>query len=53
MPHLHLPQSRFLELAESLSTNCDAEFDCLYEDLEREFQELRFTIANQQMQVGV
>jgi hypothetical protein len=38
--------TRFLELAEELSAGCDPDFDAAYDDLDREFQELRIQLAN-------
>jgi len=37
--------SRFHQLTEELSAGCDLEFDTAYDDLEREFQELRFLVT--------
>ncbi len=37
----HAIHSRMLELTEELSAGCDADFDVAYDDLDREFQELR------------
>jgi len=42
----HSINSRLLELAEELSGGCDADFDTGYDDLEREFQELRLLLGN-------
>ncbi len=36
--------SRFHQLTEELSAGCDLEFDTAYDDLEREFQELRLLV---------
>ena len=37
--------SRFYQLTEELSAGCDSDFDTAYDDLEREFQELRFLVT--------
>lgn len=37
----HAIHSRMLQLMEELSAGCDADFDVAYDDLDREFQELR------------
>jgi hypothetical protein len=37
--------SRFYQLAEELSAGCDSDFDTGYDDLDREFQELRFLVT--------
>ena len=42
----HHATHRLLELAEELSAGCDPDFDAAYDDLEREFQELRLQLAN-------
>jgi hypothetical protein len=42
----HHATHRFLELAEELSAGCDPDFDAAYDDLDREFQELRLQLAN-------
>jgi len=42
----HQTTHRFLELAEELSVGCDPDFDAAYDDLEREFQELRLQLGN-------
>ena len=39
--------SRFHQLIDELSAGCDLEFDTVYDDLEREFQELRLQSLNQ------
>ena len=39
--HTHAVTSRLLILTDELSAGCDAEFDAVYDDLEREFAELR------------
>ena len=39
--HFHTVTARLLELTEELSAGCDADFDTVYDDLEREFAELR------------
>lgn len=36
--------SRYLQLTEDLSAGCDSDFDTVYDDLEREFQELRLIV---------
>lgn len=41
----HDINSRFYQLAEELSAGCDSDFDTAYDDLEREFQELRFLVT--------
>ncbi len=40
----HTLQSRFFELTDLLSAGCDPEFDNTYDDLDREFQELRLQL---------
>jgi hypothetical protein len=40
----HDMNSRFYQLAEELSAGCDSDFDAAYDDLEREFQELRLIV---------
>lgn len=42
----HAIDSRLLELAEELSAGCDADFDTAYDDLDREFQELRILLRD-------
>ncbi len=37
---------RFCQLTEELSVGCDPDFDTAYDDLEREFQELRLQLAS-------
>lgn len=37
----HAVNSRLYELCEELSAGCDRDFDACYDDLEREFAELR------------
>ncbi len=37
--------SRFHELADELSAGCDSDFDTAYDDVDREFQELRLLVA--------
>jgi hypothetical protein len=37
--------SRFQQLTEELSAGCDSDFDTAYDDLEREFQELRLLVT--------
>jgi hypothetical protein len=41
----HATHSRLLELAEELSAGCDQDFDAAYDDLEREFAELRLQLG--------
>lgn len=36
--------ARMLELADELSAGCDPDFDTHQDDLEREFQELRYQL---------
>ena len=38
--------SRFNQLTDELSAGCDLEFDTAYDDLEREFQELRLIVTS-------
>jgi hypothetical protein len=38
--------SRILSLIDELSAGCDADFDAHYDDLEREFAELRLLSGN-------
>jgi hypothetical protein len=38
--------SRLHELSDELSAGCDSDFDTAYEDLDREFQELRLQLGN-------
>lgn len=40
-------RSRMQELAENLNRDWDTEFDTAYDDLEREFAELRFQLHSQ------
>ena len=40
--------SRFHQLADELSAGCDADFDTVYDDIDREFQELRLQLCNQE-----
>jgi len=40
-----IPPSDFAPLLEDLSAGCDAEFDSLSDDLERELAELRLALA--------
>lgn len=37
--------ARYHQLTEELSAGCDSDFDTSYDDLEREFQELRLIAA--------
>ena len=37
--------SRFHQLSDELSAGCDSDFDVAYDDLDREFQELRLLVA--------
>jgi len=41
----HEITSRLYQLTEELSAGCDTDFDTAYDDLEREFQELRFLVT--------
>ena len=41
----HAITSRLYQLTEELSAGCDLEFDTAYDDLEREFQELRLLVT--------
>lgn len=47
MPNHETPSaaSRLADLIEDLSAGCDAEFDAACDDIEREFAELRLTLA--------
>jgi hypothetical protein len=38
--------SRFHQLTDELSAGCDADFDTAYDDIDREFQELRLQLGN-------
>jgi len=38
--------SRFHRLTDELSAGCDSDFDVAYDDLDREFQELRLQLCN-------
>ena len=38
--------SRFLQLTDELSAGCDSDFDTTYDDMEREFQELRLLVTS-------
>ncbi len=42
----HAIRSRLLILTDELSAGCDHEFDSVYDDLEREFAELRCQLGN-------
>jgi hypothetical protein len=42
----HAINSRILSIIDELSAGCDAEFDVAYDDLEREFAELRWQLGN-------
>jgi hypothetical protein len=42
----HAVSSRILSLIDELSAGCDTEFDTVYDDLEREFAELRLQLGN-------
>ena len=44
--NLDATTSRFQQLIDELSAGCDLEFDTAYDDLEREFQELRLQLGN-------
>ena len=37
--------SRFYQLTEELSAGCDSDFDTAYDDVDREFQELRLLVT--------
>jgi hypothetical protein len=37
--------SRFHQLTEELSAGCDSDFDTVYDDLDREFQEFRLQLV--------
>ena len=41
----HSINARLVQLADELSAGCDADFDTAYDDLEREFQELRLVVT--------
>ena len=43
----HAVNSRILGLIEELSAGCDADFDVAYDDLEREFSEIRLQHCNE------
>jgi hypothetical protein len=50
MQHIHdthSAPSSLVSLLDELSVGCDAEFDASYDDLEREFAELRMQNGNQ------
>ena len=38
--------SRLHQLSDELSAGCDSDFDTVYDDLDREFQELRVQLGN-------
>jgi hypothetical protein len=40
-----IASTRFITLLDELSAGCDPEFDAAYDDLEREFAELRCQIG--------
>ena len=42
----HHATHRVFELAEELSAGCDPDFDAAYDDLDREFQELRCQLVS-------
>jgi len=42
----HAINSRLLELSRELSGGCDPDFDSAYDELDREFQELRLQLGN-------
>jgi hypothetical protein len=42
----HAITSRLHQLSEELSAGCDSDFDVTYDDLDREFQELRVQLGN-------
>jgi len=41
----HAITSRLYQLTEELSAGCDSDFDTAYDDLDREFQELRLVVT--------
>jgi hypothetical protein len=43
----HAVDGRILNLIDELSAGCDSEFDTVYDDLEREFAELRLQHWNE------
>jgi len=43
---IHAVNSRMLQIIEELSAGCDSDFDTAYDDLEREFAELRLTFGH-------
>ncbi len=43
----HAIYSRLFSLSDELSAGCDAEFDTGYDDLDREFAELRMQLGNE------
>lgn len=44
---IHTATCRLLNAFDELSAGCDPEFDAAYEELEREFAELRLHFGNQ------
>ncbi len=42
----HDISTRFHQLTDELSAGCDSDFDTAHDDLEREFQELRFLFTD-------
>jgi hypothetical protein len=49
MQHIHNVNSanyRLVSLLDDLSAGCDPEFDAHYEELEREFAEIRLQLGN-------
>jgi hypothetical protein len=44
----HALNARLIELSDCLSAGCDSDFDAAYDDLEREFQELRLQLGNRE-----
>ena len=42
----HAITSRYYRLADELTGICDPDFDAVYDELEREFQELRLQLGN-------
>lgn len=44
--HQQTIETRFYHLTDELSGVCDPDFDADYEELEREFQELRLQLGN-------
>ncbi|MEZ6140777.1 MAG: hypothetical protein R3B84_09420 [Zavarzinella sp.] len=42
----HHIQSRLYDLAVELAAGCDQEFDATYDELERQFDEIRFSLQH-------